>query len=128
VSSPTPTVLVVDDDPAVTVAFARMLRLSGFTVVTALNAGTGLHEVERAHPDAVFLDLCMPIAGGLAFLRQLRALEGQRRTPVAVVTGDYFLPEAVSLELRELDASLYFKPLWLNDLLDIAHRLVPHVQ
>ena len=122
------TVLIVDDDPTVTQTFARILRLVGYNVLTAANGETGLREMEARHPDAVLVDLRMPLVDGVAFLRKLRAQDKQRHTPVAVVTGDYFLDETISSELRELDASLYFKPLWLEDLLDITKRLLerPH--
>jgi hypothetical protein len=43
---------------------------------------------------------------------------------VAIVTGDYFLDQAVSNELRELGADLRFKPLWLEDLLALARNLL----
>ena len=52
--------------------FARMLRLEGFEVKTAVNAETGLHEAEEYHPDAIILDLRMPLVDGLGFLRRLR--------------------------------------------------------
>ncbi len=120
----TPTVLVVDDDPDVAMTLARMLRLIGFKVSTALSSETGLDAMATAHPDAVFVDLCMPlVCDGLGFVRVLRGREGQRRTPVAVLTGDYFVEESVKLELKLLDASIYFKPLWLNDLRLIAEQL-----
>jgi len=124
VSSKRLTVLIVDDDATVAQTFARMLRLEGYDVVTAANAETGLREMESGQPDAVFVDLRMPLVDGVAFLRKLRSLEKPRHTPVAVVTGDYFLDEAISRELTELDAALYFKPLWLEDLVDIAERLL----
>jgi hypothetical protein len=40
------------------------------------------------------------------------------------VTGDYFLDDDVSLQLRELGAQLTFKPLWLEDLVDLARNMV----
>lgn len=123
-----PTVLIVDDDASVVMTFARMLRLAGFSVSTALDAESGLREVAATHPDAVVLDLCMPLVDGLGFLRRLRAQENSLRTPVAVVTGDYFVAEPISHELRTLDASVYFKPLWLDDLLRIATGLVERSQ
>jgi hypothetical protein len=43
---------------------------------------------------------------------------------VAIVTGDYFLDESVSNELRELGAELRFKPLWLEDLVGLARTLL----
>ena len=126
VSTPaaTRTILIVDDDPSVTETFERMLRLEGYHVVTALSAEAGLNQAERSHPHAIILDLRMPLVDGLGFLRRLRAQDDQRATPVAIVTGDYFLDDSVSAELRELGAELRFKPLWLEDLVGLARNLL----
>ena len=120
----TATILIVDDDEGVTQTFARMLQLEGFEVRTAVSAETGLSEAERSRPDAIILDLRMPLVDGLAFLRRLRAQDEQRSTPVAIVTGDYFLDDSVSAELRDLGAELRFKPLWLEDLVGLARNLL----
>jgi DNA-binding response OmpR family regulator len=117
-------ILIVDDDEGVTQTFARMLRLEGYQVRTAVSAEKGLIEAEQNHPDAIILDLRMPLVDGLGFLRRLRAFDDQRNTPVAIVTGDYFLDDAVSTELRELGAELRFKPLWLEDLVGLARNLL----
>jgi DNA-binding response OmpR family regulator len=117
-------ILIVDDDEGVTQTFARMLRLEGYDVRTAVNAETGLQEAERTHPDAIILDLRMPLVDGLGFLRRLRAQTSQRSTPVAIVTGDYFLEDALSTELQQLGAQLRFKPLWLEDLVGLARNLL----
>ena len=118
------TILIVDDDEGVTQTFARMLRLEGYAVRTAMTAETGLREADVAHPDAIILDLRMPLIDGLGFLRRLREHEGSQATPVAIVTGDYFLEEAISDELRALGAELRFKPLWLEDLVSLARNLL----
>jgi DNA-binding response OmpR family regulator len=117
-------ILIVDDDEGVTHTFARMLRLEGYQVRTAINAETGLRDAEQNHPDAIILDLRMPLLDGLGFLRRLRAHDDQRSVPVAIVTGDYFLDDTVSTELRELGAELRFKPLWLEDLVGLARNLL----
>ena len=120
----TATILIVDDDEGVTQTFARMLRLEGYDVRTAMTAETGLREAEAAHPDAIILDLRMPLVDGLGFLRRLRQHEGNQTTPVAIVTGDYFLEDEISDELRTLGAELRFKPLWLEDLVGLARNLL----
>ena len=120
----TATILIVDDDDTVTNTFARMLRLEGYQVRTAVCAERGLREAEDSQPDAIILDLRMPLIDGLGFLRRLRAGDGHRHTPVAIVTGDYFLDDAVSAELRDLGAELRFKPLWLEDLVGLARNLL----
>jgi len=116
-------ILIVDDDEGVTQTFARMLRLEGYQVRTAMSAETGLRVAEESHPDAIILDLRMPLIDGLGFLRRLRAAD-PRRTPVAIVTGDYFLDDSTADELRELGAELRFKPMWLEDLVGLARNLV----
>ena len=117
-------ILIVDDDEGVTTTFARMLRLEGYRVQTASTAEIGLSQAERSHPDAIILDLRMPLVDGLGFLRRLRTFDDQRETPVAIVTGDYFLDDRVSNELRELGAELRFKPMWLEDLVGLARTLL----
>jgi len=124
---PTPataTILIVDDDEGVTETFARMLRLEGYQVRTAVTAENGLREADAGNPDAIILDLRMPLVDGLGFLRRLREHDEHRTTPVAIVTGDYFLDEDVSAELRALGAELRFKPLWLEDLVGLARTLL----
>lgn len=116
-------ILIVDDDEAVSQTFARMLRLEGYAVRTAINAEAGLCEAQEHRPTAIILDLRMPAVDGLGFLRRLRSVEGDNRVPVAVVTGDYFLDDHVAAELRQLDARLTFKPLWLEDLVGLARTL-----
>lgn len=117
-------ILIVDDDESVTQTFASMLRLEGYQVRTALTAENGLRVAEESRPDAIILDLRMPLVDGLGFLRRLRARDEQRTTPVAIVTGDYFLEDEISSELRQLGAELRFKPMWLEDLVGLARNLL----
>jgi DNA-binding response OmpR family regulator len=117
-------ILIVDDDESVTQTFASMLRLEGYQVRTAFTAENGLRLAEESRPDAIILDLRMPLVDGLGFLRRLRAKDEQRKTPVAIVTGDYLLEDEVSSELHQLGAELRFKPMWLEDLVSLAHNLL----
>ncbi len=116
--------LIVDDDPSVTDTFTRMLRLEGFEVVPALSAEDGLALAATAPPDAVILDLRMPILNGLQFLRQFRRLPAMAATPVAIVTGDYHMDDTISVELLGLGAQIKYKPMWLEDLVTLARELV----
>ena len=117
-------ILIVDDDEGVTQTFARMLTLEGYDVKTAFNAQKGLELAHERLPDAIILDLRMPLVDGQGFLRQFRVIDARRTTSVAIVTGDYFLDDAVARELRELGAELRFKPLWLEDLVGLARNLL----
>jgi two-component system, OmpR family, response regulator PrrA len=117
-------VLIVDDDPDVVRTFARTLRLSGYDVLTAVDAESALNRLAADHPDAALVDLRLPMAEGVAFMRRLRAQDGNQRTPVAIVTGDYLLDDAVLGELRALNTTVYFKPLWLGELVGLTEFLL----
>ena len=120
----TRTILIVDDDRSVADTFARMLKLEGFEVATAINAEAGLELAEHVRPNAIILDMRMPITNGLQFLRLVRSKPHLVQVPVAIVTGDYFLAESVQHELKSLGASIRFKPLWLEDLIALAKTLI----
>jgi DNA-binding response OmpR family regulator len=122
--TPTRTILIVDDDASVADTFSRLLKLEGFAVATALSAEAGLELASTLRPDAIILDMRMPITNGLQFLRLVRARPQLVDVPVAIVTGDYFLAESIQHELRALGASIRFKPMWLEDLLALARALV----
>ena len=124
VEAPVRTILIVDDDRSVADTFARMLKLEGFVVATALSAEAGLLLASSAQPDAIILDMRMPLINGLQFLRTLRQNAALLHVPVAIVTGDYFLSDSVQQELRSLGATIKFKPLWLEDLIALARTLV----
>lgn len=117
-------VLIIDDDELTTATFAQMLRLEGHEVTTAQNAKTALTQVATLAPDAIIVDLQMPIMDGPTFVRSLRDQEHGRATPVAMVTGDYSMSQTVADALRDLGVTLCFKPLWLDDLVTLAGALL----
>ena len=122
--SATRTILIVDDDRSVTDTFARILKLEGFQVATALSAEDGLELANNIRPDGILLDMRMPITSGLQFLRLVRARPHLVEVPVAIVTGDYFISDSIKNELESLGAAVRFKPMWLEDLVALARTLV----
>jgi two-component system response regulator MprA len=121
----TRTILLVDDDRAVVDTFTRMLKLEGYKVAAALDPAAGLELADNMRPDAIILDMRMPLINGLQFLRQVRQRPHLVEVPVAIVTGDYFLPDPLQQELKDLGAALRFKPMWMEDLVALAHSLAP---
>ena len=122
--SSTQAILIVDDDPSVADTFSRLLKLEGFTVYTAVNPEGGLEIAADKHPDAIILDLRMPILSGLQFLQLLRKTPALRHTPVAIVTGDYFVDDGTTSQIEALGASVRFKTIWLDDLVALARGLI----
>jgi len=117
-------ILIVDDDPCVIETFSRLLQLEGFTVYSALSPLEGLELASDKRPDAIILDLRMPILNGVRFLEFLRARPELQDTPVAIVTGDYFIDHGTTSQIAALGASLRFKPIWTDDLVPLARGLM----
>lgn len=118
--------LIIDDDEATTQTFAQILTFEGYEVRTASNADMGLRDAEVVRPDGIIVDLRMPFINGLGFLYRLRARATLQNTPVVMITGDQCLEDAVITEVRELGADVQFKPLWEDDLTELARSLLAH--
>ena len=116
--------LLIDDDPAVSLTLSRMLEFRGHFVTRAESAEAGLNIAIGTPPDAIILDMKMPQMGGLEFLRRLRAAPGLEQLPVGVITGDYFLGDAVLHELAQLGASVRYKPIRMEDLAALTDQLL----
>jgi two-component system response regulator MprA len=110
-------ILVVDDEPAVRDSLERALRLDGYEVDLARDGNEGLARVRERAPDAVVLDLLMPVMDGIELCRQMRA-RGDR-TPVLMLTARHAVADRVAgldagaddylakpFELEELQARL----------------------
>ncbi len=119
-----PSVLVVDDDEGVALTFSRMLRLHGYHVDTATSPEVGLTIATARMPDAILLDLRMPLLSGVEFLRRLRAGDSNRSASVTIVTGDYFIEEQIASELHALGAQVCFKPMWVDDLVVVVRNML----
>ncbi len=78
-------VLLVDDEPAVREAVARVLRLEGFEVDEAGDGREAIRAISTWRPDAVLLDVLMPELDGLEVCRRLR--DTGDRTPVLMLTA-----------------------------------------
>jgi len=79
-----PTILVIDDEPAVHKILTRALEPE-FSVYAVSSGSEGLKKLGSLSPDLILLDLRMPRMNGLIFLKKLR--ERGNNTPVVIVTA-----------------------------------------
>lgn len=87
-------ILVVDDEDAIREVIAETLELEGYRVEQAADGNAALVMVRATHPDAIVLDLMMPVMDGWTFLKQCRKDELCRCTPVMVMSAYRKLGEA----------------------------------
>lgn len=114
-------ILVVDDEPEVRAAVEDGLAVEGYEVRGVPDGLAALSQVADWEPDAVVLDVMMPVLDGLAVCRQLRALGD--RTPVLVLTALDSVSERV--DGLEAGADDYLvKPFALDELVARVRALL----
>jgi CheY-like chemotaxis protein len=66
------TILLVDDDRSILVAWKRVLQLEGYRVETASNGEDGLEAARSVQPVLIVTDRSMPGMDGIEMCRQLK--------------------------------------------------------
>ncbi|MCL2525269.1 MAG: phosphate regulon transcriptional regulator PhoB [Betaproteobacteria bacterium] len=83
----TPTILVVEDEPAILELVAINLKHAGFLVARAASAEEAEASIRAALPDLVVLDWMLPGQSGVALARKIRAEERSRELPIIMLTA-----------------------------------------
>jgi CheY-like chemotaxis protein len=98
-------ILVVDDEPDILLLLRFNLESAGHEVLLAADGMKALERIEADHPDAVLLDVMMPVLDGWGVLERLR--DHPAHPPVLVVTA---YPSAANEErARSLGAAGFVK-------------------
>jgi two-component system cell cycle response regulator DivK len=83
----TRTVLIIEDNEQNLYLMRFLLEKNGFSVLEARSGRHGLEVAAEAAPDLILLDIQLPEMDGYSVARELRKQEGQRQTPIIVVTS-----------------------------------------
>jgi CheY-like chemotaxis protein len=82
-----PVVLVVDDDKQIVDLLCHTLKQRGYTVMGAYDGREAMAAVRRTKPDAILLDLRMPVMDGYAVLEELKTSEETMDIPVVIMSA-----------------------------------------
>ena len=69
-----PTILIIDDEPALLLGLSATIRRQGYNVITAEDGNEGLRKAREAMPDLILSDVMMPPPNGFE-LRRLMSLD-----------------------------------------------------
>jgi two-component system response regulator RegX3 len=78
------TILLIEDEEAISEPLAAALGREGFDAVVAATAAEGMELFEKRSPDLVLLDVMLPDGDGRDLLRRIRETS---RTPVVMLTA-----------------------------------------
>lgn len=80
-------VLVVEDDPFLNELIQTRLELAGFDTRVARDGGQALQRLTEFRPEAMVLDINMPVLDGFGVLNHMRVQGLIEKTPTMVLTA-----------------------------------------
>ena len=90
-------ILVIEDNRDSRDILAKLLRMSGYDVMSANDGEAGLATALQQEPDLIITDIHMPNMNGIEFVQRVRSDQALDKTPVLVVTafGAHVAREAI---------------------------------
>jgi two-component system, OmpR family, response regulator len=79
------TILVVEDEPAISELIAAVLRYEGFEVITAMTGNDGVRATRAQRPDLILLDVMLPDGDGFRVQERLNLERDE--TPIVFLTA-----------------------------------------
>lgn len=117
-----PTIMVVDDDPAVRSLLCDLFLDVGYEVVRAENGQRALSKLGLITPDLITLDLEMPGVDGAALLTVIRQRMAACPLAVVVISAHDRVPTPVRSQVQ----AVLGKPFDIAALLDAVERILAH--
>ncbi len=116
-----PTVFIVDDDPAVLKALARLMRSAGLNATTFASPREFLDHYDQNAPGCLVLDVEMPHINGLEL--QLELVARGSELPIIFLTGHGDIPMSVRA-LKQGAVDFLTKPVHDGDLIEAIHDAI----
>lgn len=117
-----PRVLIVDDAEDVREVLAIALAAAGLEPITAADGLEALIAAHMVRPEAILMDLNMPVLNGIEATRLLRAAAFTRRVPVIAHTAR---PDLLAPPLSQLFDHVVAKPAAPSDVVAALRRSLP---
>ena len=121
--SPSPLILIVDDDPGILDALRVLFESEGYRVQTCEKGdyAESLRAEIGGLPDLIVLDVLLSGKDGRTICRTLKSHEATRRIPVVMISAHPGAEESV----KEVGADAFVaKPFTIDDLLDTVETLL----
>ena len=84
------TIMIVDDEKAIRENLPGIINFEeyGFKICgAAKNGRDALEKLPQCRPDVIFLDVCMPVMDGLAFLQEIHKMPEEEIPCVVMLSG-----------------------------------------
>jgi CheY-like chemotaxis protein len=122
------TVLLVEDDAKIAMAFGVRLKSMGYVVVAAADAVAAVSQAKKHKPDVVLLDISLPGGDGFMVAERLHNLPDGATTPIIFITASQ-RPDLQGRAMKQGAVAFLRKPFHATELADaIDSALAPSDQ
>lgn len=84
----TASILIVDDEPRITLALMTRLEAEGYQVFHAINGFAGIEAAAMHEPDAIVLDIRMPDIDGYEVCQRIKRMPRLKDVPVIFLSAN----------------------------------------
>ena len=117
------TILLVDDFEDGLDMYREYLEYRGYKVVVARNGREAILQARTQNPDAILLDIRMPVMTGIDAVRVLRADPSFRHVPIVALTAHALEDERVAALAEGFD-EVVAKPCLPDELVFCLERIL----
>ena len=118
-------VLIVEDDRFIAGIYSKCLSRAGYTVEVADCGQKALDRLPVFRPDALLLDLMLPLINGIAIIKRLRASQEFKALPI-IVSTNAFVGEMIRDSIQAGATKVFNKSTFTPPLLlDVLREIFP---
>lgn len=114
-------ILVVDDEQDILISLEMLLEEEGYQVTLARHGKEALERLAERRPDAVLIDVMMPIMSGAETIRRMKEDPEYRKIPIVLMS-------AVRPPFKQEDFpwdALLKKPFEIDAVLSALDKVIP---
>ncbi|UCC17936.1 MAG: response regulator [Dehalococcoidales bacterium] len=114
-------ILVVDDSALVRRKCSKVLSNNGYYVIEAENGVEAIEKYKEYKPDAVLMDIMMPLMHGISALHEIKKVDPVARVAMLTALGQKAM---VTSALKEGAKDFVVKPFREGRVVDTVQRLL----
>lgn len=121
--APNARLLVVDDNNMNLLVVKSLLKRTLINIDLAMNAEECYEKIKKNSYDMILMDYMMPVTDGIEAMKTIRKMEGEKHTPISILTADAS-PEKKQMFLESGFDDYLLKPI---DWVELEKTLIRHL-
>lgn len=117
------TILIIEDNPKNLKLMKLILGKTSYNVQDAKNGMEGVKKAKELIPDAIIMDIQMPIMNGTDAIKELKANDATRDIPIIAATA-FAMKGDKEQFLKQGFTEYISKPISIDNFLDVVKKVL----